>query len=245
MLSQAEVYDRFLKKFTEEILTHLKSELAIVDAERLENERIKKVIEAEKLRVRFSNYTKNQSTMQKSIRPPIQQVQRTIVRPPVAKQPIKVEVPQNQPPISSEDINFGRINMFVQDPLVSYIDCPGENRDITIRKVGRIMKVELTLKKEEIFEIIKSFSEKTHIPLIEGMLKAKFKNLEIAAIVSQNDSSFVLKKEINPVSTPITFTQKPRSPKINIPQGIKPRTMEMPEKKDKQGFFNKKITLPF
>ena len=83
------------------------------------------------------------------------------------------------------------------DPQISYIECPGENQNIMIKKAGHTLKTQITLSKEEMISIINSFSEKTRIPLIEGLLSAKYENLEISAIVSNIISpSFMIRKEL-------------------------------------------------
>jgi hypothetical protein len=99
----------------------------------------------------------------------------------------------------NNEINFGRISELVNDPITSYIECRGENKNVIIRKAGQTIKTQLTLTKEEIISIIKSFSDIARVPLIEGMLTARKGNLEISAVVSESSSSsFIIKKSVNP-----------------------------------------------
>jgi len=118
-------------------------------------------------------------------------------------------------------IDFGRLIYFVLNPHVTYIDCAGPNKEITI-KAGNIFKADITLNKEEIEMIIKSFSEKARIPLIEGMLKARIKDLEMAAIVSLAGSSFILKKYIGEKVLENTRVEmhRPIAPKNPINQRV-------------------------
>ncbi len=212
MSSRQEIYDRFLKKFTEEILLRVKFELDSQEANIFEEKRIEQEVQAEKLKIRFSGYSEEQKIKRDSQNQPNtpKPIAKPLIQKPVEQ---KIKIPIQNIPIKPGEINFGKLMTLVNDPSVSYIDCAGENKDITIRKAGRIMKVDLTLNKEEIDSIIKSFSEKARIPLIEGMLKARFNSLEIAAVFSANGSSFVLKRNLNqisPISQGIQF--RPRYP---------------------------------
>jgi len=133
-------------------------------------------------------------------------------------QETKINAPQNNQPIIKKpeqkivtipisqniqiqpgEINFGKIIVLIRDPLITYIECPSENQNITIKKAGQTLKTQITLTKEEIKSIIVDFSEKTRIPLVEGMLNARYKDLEISAIVSEVISpSFIIRKDIIP-----------------------------------------------
>ena len=229
-MSQQEIYEIFLKKFTEELLWNIKIRLNQAEQEKNEKTRLENSIESEKLRQKLSLYINKtpvarpvqiiQKT-QPPIKPKTQEIkpvqQTTKVLPPIQK--IRIETPLIKP--GPGDVDFGRLMMLVRDQLVTHIDCPGENKDITIRKAGRTMKVELTLKKEEIEKIIQSFSDTAKIPLIEGMLKARHNGLEIIAVFSVNGSSFVLKRENQNMIIP-QRNFMPMNPRPPINPGINP-----------------------
>jgi len=269
--AQAEVYDKFLKKFTEEILIHVKERLSEFEQQKSEENRVKQEIDTAKLKIRYSGYMKpvvqkiapvlispqtprvREIGQETQVKPLVNQTQKGMIKPRVIEQStVKFNQPQKVIIASPDEVDFGRLLVLTKDPLVNYIDCPGQNKDITIHKAGRTMKIDLTLDKQEIESIIKSFSEKTHIPLIEGMLKAIFRDIEIIAIISGDDSSFVLRKKTNPnlarnpmMNRPnLTLPYDQRQGARVIAGQIKPRTMEISEQDNKKGFFDKKITLP-
>jgi hypothetical protein len=135
---------------------------------------------------------------------------------PRAPPAIKVEVPKNLPPVAPGEIDFGKIIFLVRDPLITYIECPGPSKRVIIRKAGNTSATQITLTKEEIIAIIKSFSEKTRIPLVEGMLTARYENMEISAVVSETmPPSFIIKKDIIPqLQRPPTQLLAPTQPYI-------------------------------
>lgn len=189
-------------------------------------------------------------------------------RPPVAqKRPemplVKIPIPPKIPPVPPGEINFGKITFLVRDPMIMYIECPGENKNVIIRKAGGVAtKTQITLSKVEIQGIIKSFAEKARIPVIEGMLKARVANLEISAVVSEVASpSFIIKKIIlppekrpsqlqgpiipRPAGMPMPGMPMPPIARPFISPGAAPAAIQTPakpgEKKEGTGFFNKKI----
>jgi hypothetical protein len=124
---------------------------------------------------------------------------------------ITIPIPPKQPPLLPGEVNFGKITFLVKDPLVTYIEAPGINKNVLIKRAGITTKTQITLSKEEMLAIIKSFSETARIPLIEGMLNARLSNLEMSAVVSETtNSSFILKKNPIPeMNKPITQLQRP------------------------------------
>jgi hypothetical protein len=114
-----------------------------------------------------------------------------------------------QPQQARQD--FGKLFPLIQDKLVTYIESQGQDKNIIIRRAGQTFKTPLILTKDEIISIIKEFSEKTRIPLVEGMLDARYEDLEITAIVSEVlEPSFIIKKDIIPINKPMpTQLQRP------------------------------------
>jgi type IV secretory pathway ATPase VirB11/archaellum biosynthesis ATPase len=116
--------------------------------------------------------------------------------------------PQLPIPVQPGEIDFGKILFLIKDQLITSIECPGVNKNVIIKKAGNIIKTQIVLEKEEIMAIIKTFSDKAKIPLVEGMLIARIDNLEISAVVPTSAStspSFIIKKE------PVTIQIRPIS----------------------------------
>jgi len=107
----------------------------------------------------------------------------------------KVAMPQAMPAVAPGEVDFGKIAFLVRDPAVTYIECPGINKNIIIKRAGVTTKTQIIMTKDEILRLIKSFSEIARIPLLEGMLKARIRNLEISAVVTESGNpSFILRK---------------------------------------------------
>jgi hypothetical protein len=185
----------------------------------LEQRRLNKAIEAEKLKMKiFPKKPEIQNQVQQKIQeksvhrevqsPPQslpisreQIMQKSIliqnIKPTVQEIPAANISPAQNIALEPGEINFGKIIALARDPLVTYIECAGESKNIVIKKTGQTFKTSLTLAKEEIIAIIKDFSEKTRIPLVEGMLNARYQNLEISAVVSELiPPSFIIRKDI-------------------------------------------------
>ena len=109
----------------------------------------------------------------------------------------------------SQSRDIGKLNMFLKDPRVQSIECPGPNKNVLVRKNGVIQKTKLILTAEDIKNIIQEFSIKTRIPLIEGTFKAAFGNLIMTAVISEFvGSRFVLQKK-NPFQ-PLINSNEPK-----------------------------------
>jgi len=229
-----DIYARFLEKFTEEILLALQARIKVKKEEIKEEKRASKEIEAEKIRIKFIPSITNQPTPIKrpvlldfkTKKTPVfqlkkkQTIEKTTIEVGKEIKPMQMKVTTLEHSSTNEyEIDFGRLTSIVLNPSVTYIDCSGPNKDITI-KAGKIFLADITLSKEEIESIIKAFSERARIPLIEGMLKARVKNLEIAAVVSLAGSSFVLKKyqeisnQIQPNNLKPMFYKRPFPNKV-------------------------------
>ncbi|MEK6886022.1 MAG: hypothetical protein AABX17_03590 [Nanoarchaeota archaeon] len=278
MLQTLVLEQEFIDKFTEEIIMHFVKEIKEELSFEKEMRRAQREVELEKMRQKFSNYGQQPTKTPIAQRPQIQQprpIQVPIPLPQLPRNPPiqKIQVQEVKIQAKQEDINFfGKIQDLINDNLVTYIECPGENKNIIIRKAGATVSIPITLKNDEELVIIKSFSEKARIPLIEGMLNAKISNLEISAVVSENaGSSFIIRK--NPViiqsNAPtrlerpmMQFPQPgaqhqmpPAMPPINRPftPSSMPQQMQQPrqqnsqnqpqKQENKESFWNKKITF--
>ena len=99
-------------------------------------------------------------------------------------------------------INLGKLDPLINDPLVSSIECNGPNEKIIVR-VPAAKPTNITLSEEEIDEIIKKFSEATKIPVQEGVFRVAFGRLVFSAIISEViGSKFIIKKMTPPPTSP-------------------------------------------
>ena len=269
----------FLNKFTEELIMNIKTKIEIDERKKIEEERMKKAIEVEKLKQKFSQYTQEpkKETEQINEIKKVLEKQKPIQTPQVTQKPIitpqKIEPPKttekteeipagfeksireekpatgkiikveekpiivskpvqiNKPettikpvqipavqPLEPGEVDFGKITFLVKDPLISYVECPGENKNIVIKRAGGLATpTQIILSKEEIANIIQSFSNKARIPLIEGMLDARIGNLEMSAIISEAAaSSFIVKRNLLPPPRSETVLQRPIQPQTTI-----------------------------
>jgi len=74
---------------------------------------------------------------------------------------------------------------FLNDPAVLGIECPGPGKNILVHKFGAIQTTPVVLMQKEIDEIMKNFSERTRIPIIQGVFKAALDNIIVTGIVSE------------------------------------------------------------
>ena len=102
---------------------------------------------------------------------------------------------QIQPRSTSELINLEKLNIFIKDPRITVIECSGPGKLILAKTTGEIKVTKTSLTKEEIQKIIKTFSEKSKIPIISGLFKAAVGNLVITAVISDLvGSRFIITK---------------------------------------------------
>lgn len=100
-----------------------------------------------------------------------------------------------KPTSTNLEIDLGKLNPLIKDPLVKDIECPGANQNIIVSGMMGRKKTDIVLSREEIEQIIKKFSETTKIPVHEGIFKVVFGKLIFSAIISNIISSkFIIKK---------------------------------------------------
>ena len=100
-----------------------------------------------------------------------------------------------KPTPTNTEIDLGRLNVFVQDPLVKVIECSGPDENLIVHGSMGTKPTNILLKKEEIDEIIKKFAESAKIPIDEGVFKAVVGKLILSAIISETiGTRFVIRK---------------------------------------------------
>ena len=83
-----------------------------------------------------------------------------------------------------QGLELGKITPIITNQGVISVECPGPNKLISVRSIGKINPTRMMLNKEEINSIIESFSQQAKIPRIGGVFKAIVNNLVITAIDS-------------------------------------------------------------
>lgn len=104
--------------------------------------------------------------------------------------------PAQREPEKTTEIGIPRLDQLLSDPLVQTIECPGPNKPILISKGGKIQSANLTLTNDEIKNAMSDISEKTRIPLMQGVFKAAFGNLIITSVMSEFvGTRFIIQKK--------------------------------------------------
>ena len=111
----------------------------------------------------------------------------------------ETRLPQNlqylKPIPTKLEIDLGKLNPLIKDPLVNSIECSGTEEPVTVRGKMGVKKTNIILDKEEIDQTIKKFSETAKIPIHEGVFKIVIGGLVLSAIISGIiGSKFIIKK---------------------------------------------------
>ena len=122
---------------------------------------------------------------------------------PIIKRPQILKIPEPRlpprfqylrPVPTNVQIDLGKLNPLIKDPVVDSIDCNGPDEKILVR-TPKIKKTNIILNKEEIDEIIQRFAQTAKIPIQEGIFKVAVGRLIITAIISSViGSRFTIKK---------------------------------------------------
>ncbi len=100
-----------------------------------------------------------------------------------------------KPTPTNTDLDLGKLNPFLMDPLVKTIECQGEGTNVLVRGAVGHKKTALILTETEIKNIIQKFSEFSKIPLEEGYFKVAVGRYIIMAIFSEvAGSKFLIQK---------------------------------------------------
>ena len=99
-----------------------------------------------------------------------------------------------QPTPTQRELDLGKLNPLVQDPAVQSIECNGPDEKILVR-IPAEKTTNIILNKEEIDEIINTFSQAARIPVSEGVFRAAVGRLIISGIISEVvGTKFIIKK---------------------------------------------------
>jgi hypothetical protein len=116
----------------------------------------------------------------------------------------KVAPPQTLVPVKPSEKpweTFKKIMPMLQDPFVSYIECKGPNQPLSVVKNGRTQITNTFMDRGEIDEYLKYLSERTRVPLVEGVFNVRIDDYTVNAIISNSlEPSFIIKKNLpNPL----------------------------------------------
>ncbi len=129
-----------------------------------------------------------------------------------------------------KEIDLGKLNPLIRNPVIRSIECDGPEEKLIINNPGE-RKINLSLTKEEINNIIKKFAESANIPINEeGVFRVAVGKLVLSAIISKVvGSKFIIKKIRNP-TPPRPMRQRYFPPKKQNMSQQNPNSGPMPNK---------------
>ncbi|RLG10250.1 hypothetical protein DRN69_09340 [Candidatus Pacearchaeota archaeon] len=142
----------------------------------------------------------NLETIKKELKIPLPKPQKRIVqkipsvlRIPEPRLPPKFQYLKPQP--TSKEIDLGKLNPLIKDPLVKLIECDGPDERLIVQGAMGRKPTNIVLNKEEIDEIINKFSETSKIPVHTGIYRVVVGRLILLSIISEIiGSKFIIKK---------------------------------------------------
>ncbi len=145
-----------------------------------------------------SQYKLNESEMRGKFRP---------LKPPIKKMSLSpIIIPKSKlsqrfqylkPTPTNLEIDLGKLNPLIKDPLVKDLEVPGGNQNVIVSGMMGRKKTNIILSREEIEEIIEKFSKTAKIPVHEGIFKVVVGKLIFSAVVSNIiGSKFIIKKMV-------------------------------------------------
>jgi hypothetical protein len=85
----------------------------------------------------------------------------------------------------NKNIELGKLNPLVNDPMVKIIECYGPDQNIGVKGNMGTKKTGIILNKQEMDDIIQRFSKETKIPVQEGIYKVVSGRLILLAVISE------------------------------------------------------------
>lgn len=203
----------FLLQFTRELIKNSESsaifELKEIVKDKEESKELKQTIKKEILKREFlpliQKELKEKKLKEFEIPKKIEiNLKRGLLKKPLFRKPRVLKIPEIRlpqrlqylkPTPTRTEIDLGKLNPLISDPLVKEIQCNGENDNVIVVGGMGIKPTNIILTKEEIRDILKKFSEVSKIPLHEGIVKIVAGRLILSAIISEVISSkFIIKK---------------------------------------------------
>jgi len=111
----------------------------------------------------------------------------------------KVRLPPHlqyiKPVPKEKAVDLGKLAPILKDPFVSVIECNGADEQIIARGRRGTKLTNVTLTQELIKQIINEFSQKSRIPVVEGVYRVVVGKLILSAIISEiTGTKFVISK---------------------------------------------------
>jgi hypothetical protein len=107
------------------------------------------------------------------------------------------QIPILRQEIAQGNQGYEQLQLLLKDPSVSLIECSGAKKPLSIIRRGRKQPTQITLTEEDIKRYLKEISEKTHIPLLEGVFRTIIGPISINAVISEIiGSKFIIKKHL-------------------------------------------------
>ena len=139
---------------------------------------------------RFEHSLKPTIAKQEKFRPPLGNA--TLI---VPEEKLPQHLEYLNPVPTGSDVDVGKLNSLVRDPMVKVIECPGPDGNITVSGTMGMKSTGITLSRDEISDIIDRFSKASKIPVHEGVFKVVVGRIIFLAIVSEIiGSRFTIKK---------------------------------------------------
>ncbi len=108
-----------------------------------------------------------------------------------------------KPTPTNKNIDLGKLNPLLNDPMVKTIECYGQNQNIKVKGNMGEKKTEIILNKEEIDGVIEKFSKETKIPIQEGVFRVVSGRLTLMAVISSEaETKFAITK-LSPEAPPV------------------------------------------
>lgn len=99
-----------------------------------------------------------------------------------------------KPTQAKNQIELGKLNPILQDPLVQTIECHGPDKEIIVR-TPNVKKTKIKLTKEEINTIVENFAKIAKIPSTKGVFRVAVGKLVFSGIISDIvGTKFTIKK---------------------------------------------------
>lgn len=117
---------------------------------------------------------------------------------PVSIRPAQKPIPKPRTYVAAPaaEGEYGKIQTLLNDRAISYIECPGKDKQVWIMRMGQKQITKIVLTEEEIGNLLKTFSEKAMIPLNEGVFKVAVDDLVVNAVVSEVvGNKFVIRRQ--------------------------------------------------
>jgi len=201
MNSSLEFNQRILRKITENLIeaSNPQELIAIrlekesgINLEKFEEKKEKENIPVAIKKILPPKLSPQKVIPQNNLKP---KVQRKLFIPEI-RLPPHLQYLRPEPVPQENQIDLGKINSLIDNLGVREVECNGPDTEIVSRmKNGTENNSGVSLTKEEIDQIINTFSQESKIPAEEGLFRVVVGNLQISAIISElAGSKFIIKK---------------------------------------------------